>query len=79
MARYLLSIPAVAFVIAMYTGILLLLVRLTISITGISAVVLRVLAFTSEAALGIILLLVGTVIATRLAVLLFAPSKGLLA
>jgi hypothetical protein len=79
MARYLLSIPAVAFVIAMYTGILLLLVRLTISITGISAVVLRVLAFTSEAALGIILLLVGTVIATWLAVLLFAPSKRLLA
>jgi hypothetical protein len=79
MTRYLLSVPAVAFVISMYTAILLLLVRQTASIQGISAVAVRVLAFTGEGALGIILLLGGTLIATRLAVMLFAPSPRLLA
>ncbi len=79
MTRYLISISAVGFVIAMYTGILLLLVRLTISINEISALGLRALASTAEGALGIVLLLGGTYITTRLAVLLFAPSPRLLA
>jgi uncharacterized membrane protein YdcZ (DUF606 family) len=77
MSRHFLSIPAAAFVISMYTGILLLLVRLAVSITGISSIPLRALAFCGEAALGIILLLAGTLIATRLAVVLFAPSSEL--
>jgi hypothetical protein len=79
MTRYLLSVPAVAFVISMYTAILLLLVRLTVSAEGISSAALRLLAFTGECALGIILLLAGTYFATRLAVMLFAPSPRLLA
>ncbi len=77
MTRHLLSIPAVAFVISIYTGILLLLVRLAVFISGISAGALRVLAFGGEMALGIVLLLGGTFIATRLAVLLFAPFTEL--
>jgi hypothetical protein len=77
MTRYLLSLPAVAFVISMYTGILLLLVRLTVSISGIPTGALRVLAFSGEGALGIILLLGGTFIATRLAVFLFTPFSRL--
>jgi len=75
--RLLLSIPATALVVGLYTGIVLLLVRVTELIAGISGPALRVVAYITDAALGASLLLGATVIVTRLAVLLFAPSTGL--
>ena len=62
-------------VVAMYLAILLGLVRVTLMIGDISPVALHAAARCGELALGIVLLLGGTAIATRMAVWIFGPAK----
>jgi hypothetical protein len=75
MKRVLLTIPALVIVIGMYLAILLVLVRVTLVIGGISTVVLRAAAGCGELVLGMVLLLGGTSIATRMAVWIFRPIE----
>jgi hypothetical protein len=75
MKRVLLTIPAFLIVVAMYLAILLGLVRVTLMIGGIASVPVHVAARCGELALGIVLLLGGTAIATRMAVWIFRPAN----
>jgi hypothetical protein len=75
MKRILLTIPAFMIVVAMYLAILLGLVRVTLMIGDISSMALHAAARCGELALGIVLLLGGTAIATRMAVWIFGPAK----
>lgn len=77
MKRVLLTIPAFLIVIAMYLAILMGLVRVTLMIGDIASVPIHFAARCGELALGIVLLLGGTVVATRLAVWIFRPADGI--
>jgi hypothetical protein len=77
MKRVLLTVPSFLIVVAMYLAILLGLVRVTLMIGDISSVALQVVARCGELALGIVLLLGGTAIATRMAVWIFRPADGI--
>jgi hypothetical protein len=77
MKRVLLTIPAILIVVAMYLAILLGLVRVTLMIGDISSVALHAAARCGELALGIVLLLGSTAIATRMAVWIFRPANGI--
>jgi hypothetical protein len=74
MKRYLLSVPALVVVIAMYLGILFVLSRAMSWIDAIQGAPWRGLARSGELILGIGLLLGGTIVATHLAARLFQPS-----
>ncbi|HEY4840173.1 MAG TPA: hypothetical protein VIH72_16265 [Candidatus Acidoferrales bacterium] len=63
------------FVIGMYLAILLGLVRVTLMIGDIASSLLRTVAGCGELMLGIVLLLGGTWITTRMAVWIFPPAK----
>jgi hypothetical protein len=58
----------------MYLAILLGLVRVTLMIGDISTLALRAAAGCGELALGMVLLLGGTALATRMAVWIFRPD-----
>jgi hypothetical protein len=77
MRRTLLTIPAFLIVVAIYLAILLVLVRVTLMIGDISSIALHVAARCGELALGIVLLLGGTVLATRMAVWIFRPANAI--
>jgi hypothetical protein len=76
MKRILLTIPAFLIVVGMYLAILLGLVRVTLMIGDIASVPIHFAARCGELALGIVLLLGGTAVATRLAVWIFRPADG---
>jgi hypothetical protein len=77
MKRVLLTIPAFLFVVGMFLAILLGLVRVTLMIGDIPSGILRLAAWCGLLALGSILLLGGTAVATRVAVWLFRPAAGI--
>ena len=77
MKRVLLTIPAFLIVVAMYLAILLGLVRITLMIGDIPSMAIHVAARCGELALGIVLLLGGTVLTTRVAVWIFRPADGI--
>ena len=74
MKRILLTIPAFLFVVGIYMAIALALVRVSLMIGDIPSIATRAIARGGEMALGIVLLLGGTAVATRLAVWLFRPA-----
>jgi hypothetical protein len=76
MLRKILTVPALAIVAVMYMAITLGLVRLTLMIAEVPSFATRALARAGELGAGIIVLLGGTFIATRLAVWLFDPATG---
>ena len=77
MKRVLLTIPAFVIVAGIYLGILFGLVRVTLMIGEISSAVLRAASWGGELTLGIMVLLAGTFVATRMAVWLFRPASGI--
>ena len=77
MKRALLTIPAFVMIVAMILTILFALVRVTLMVGDISSDFVRAFARCGELALGVILLLGGTFVATRLAVWLFRPAGGI--
>jgi hypothetical protein len=74
MKRALLTIPALLLVVGIYLTILLGLVRVSLMVGDIPAGALHALARCGELALGVVLLLGGTMAATRAAVWIFGPS-----
>ena len=76
MLRKILTVPALAVVAVMYMAITLGLVQLTLDIPGISSPAVRLFARCGELGAGVVALLGGTIIATRLAVWLFDPAAG---
>jgi hypothetical protein len=74
MKRILLTIPAFLLVVGIYMAIVLALVRVTLMIGDIPSGATRAIARGGELALGIVLLLGGTIVATRMAVWLFRPA-----
>jgi len=74
MKRVLLTIPAFLIVVGMYLAILLGLVRVTLMIGDIPPGVAHAAARCGELALGVVLLLGGSAVATRTAVWLFRPA-----
>ena len=74
MKRVLLTIPALLIVAGMYLTILLGLVRVTLLVGDIPAGVIHLLARCGELVLATLLLLGGTLIATRTAVWIFGPA-----
>lgn len=74
MKRALLTIPAFVMIVAIILTILFALVRVTLMVGDISSDFVRAIARCGELALGVILLLGGTFVATRLAVWLFQPT-----
>jgi hypothetical protein len=77
MKRVILTIPAFFLVVGIYLAILLGLVRVTLMIGDIPAGVIHAAARCGELALGVVLLLGGTFVATRMAVWLFRPTAGI--
>jgi hypothetical protein len=77
MKRLLLTVPAFLIVVGMYLAILLVLVRITLMIGDLSTVALRAAAGCGELALGIVLLLGSTALATRMAVWIFRPADAI--
>jgi hypothetical protein len=74
MKRVLLTIPALAIVTGIYLTILLGLVRVTLLVGNIASGVMHALAGFGELVLAILLLLGGTLVATRTAVWIFGPA-----
>lgn len=74
MKRALLTIPAFLTIVAMILTILFVLVRVTLMVGDISSDVVRAAARCGELVLGVMLLLGGTFVATRIAVWLFRPT-----
>jgi hypothetical protein len=74
MKRVLLTIPALLVVVGIYLTILLGLVRVSMLVGDIPAGLLHALARCGELALGVALLLGGTMAATRAAVWIFGPA-----
>jgi len=77
MKRVLLTIPAFLIIVAMILAILFSLVRVSLMVGNISSDILRAAARCGELVLGVILLLGGTFVATRMAVWLFRPAGGI--
>lgn len=69
-----LTIPALAIVTGIYLTILLGLVRVTLLVGNIAGGVMHALAGCGELVLAILLLLGGTLVATRAAVWIFGPA-----
>jgi len=74
MRRVFLTFPALLIVAGVYLAILLVLVRVTLMVGNISAGVIHTLAGCGELVLAVLLLLGGTVVATRTAVWIFGPA-----
>lgn len=74
MKRVLLTIPAFLIVIGMFLTILMGLVRVTLMIGEISSGLLKVAAHCGELALGVVVLLGGSWVATHMAVWIFGPA-----
>ena len=77
MKRALLTIPAFLLIVVMILAILFSLVRVSLMVGDISSDFLRAVARCGELVLGVILLLGGTFVATRMAVWLFRPAGGI--
>jgi hypothetical protein len=77
MKRVLLTIPAFLTIVAMILAILFALVRVSSMVGDISSDAIRAAARCGELALGVILLLGGTFVATHMAVWLFRPAGGI--
>jgi len=77
MKRALLTIPAFLMIVAMILAILFALVRVSLMVGDISSDFVRAAARCGELALGVILLLGGTFVTTRMAVWLFRPAGGI--
>ena len=77
MKRVLLTIPAFLIIVAMILAILFSLVRVSLMVGNISSDFVRAVARCGELVLGVILLLGGTFVATRMAVWLFRPAGGI--
>lgn len=77
MKRALLTIPAFLIIVAMILAILFVLVRVSLMVGDISSDFVRAAARCGELVLGVVLLLGGTFVATRLAVWLFRPVGGI--
>jgi hypothetical protein len=75
MKRVLLAIPAFAMIVAVILAILFVLVRVSLMVGDISSDLLRAAARCGELVLGVLLLLGGTLVATRIAVWLFRPTE----
>jgi hypothetical protein len=73
MKRALLTIPGFLLIVAIFLAILFVLVRVSLTVGDISSDFVRVAARCGELALGVLLLLGGTSVATRTAVWLFGP------
>jgi hypothetical protein len=73
MKRVLLTVPAFVLVVGIFLAILLGLVRVSLMIGEIPAGIAHAAARCGELALGVVLLLGGTSVATRVAVWLFRP------
>jgi hypothetical protein len=77
MKRVLLTIPAFLIIVAMILAILFSLVRVSLMVGNISSDFVRAVARCGELVLGVILLLGGTFVATRMAVWLFRPAGAI--
>jgi hypothetical protein len=77
MKRALLTIPAFLIIVAMILAILFVLVRVSLTVGDIPSDFVRAAARCGELVLGVVLLLGGTFVATRLAVWLFRPAGGI--
>lgn len=77
MKRVLLAIPAFLTIVAMILAILFVLVRVTLMVGDIPSDFVRAAARCGELVLGVLLLLGGTFVTTRMAVWLFRPAGGI--
>jgi hypothetical protein len=74
MKRLLLTIPAFLIIVAMILAILFALVRVSLTVGNITSHAIRAAARFGKLVLGVILLVGGTFVATRMAVWLFRPA-----